>query len=72
MDRLKGILEETSVFGTGQFAEATLDRVARWTKHRPGEGHSDEIYSPGSRCPLVHEAAELPFSKEAGQPARPI
>jgi PAS domain S-box-containing protein len=43
MKRLKSILEETSVPTAGQFADAVLDGLARWTERTPGEGHSDDI-----------------------------
>jgi serine phosphatase RsbU (regulator of sigma subunit) len=41
--RLKSILREASVPTAGQFADAVLDGLARWTERSPGEGHSDDI-----------------------------
>jgi len=43
MKRLKNILKEASVPTAGQFADAVLDGLARWTERSPGEGHSDDI-----------------------------
>jgi PAS domain S-box-containing protein len=43
MKRLKNILKEASVPAAGQFADAVLEGLARWTERSPGEGNSDDI-----------------------------